>query len=85
MAPPIDKDIRIYKDNEEAIKMWKIRSSSRRTRHLHLNYHIVHDAIERGVVCVEHMRSEEQHAHIFTKALDVNTFGRHQKILLNSQ
>ena len=84
MEPPIDERIRIHEDNEGAIKMAKNRFSSRRTRHVDVKHHIVRDAIDGGVVSVEHVRSEEQHADILTKALDVRTFENHAKFLLNS-
>lgn len=42
--------------------------------HENVSDHIVRDAIEQGMVCVEDIRSQEQHADILTKALDVNTF-----------
>lgn len=58
MAPLINKDVRIHEDNEGAIERAKSRFSSRRTRHyLYVKPHIVRDAIERGLVCMEHVRS----------------------------
>ena len=85
MAPPIDTDIQIHEDNEGAIKMAKNRFSSKRTRHVDVKHHIVRDTVEEGVVDIKHVRSEEQHADVLTKALDVKTFERHARFLMNSK
>lgn len=56
--------------------MAKNRFRSRPTRHVDVKHYIIRDAVEGGVVCVEHVRSEEQHAGNLTKAFDVESFGR---------
>ena len=61
------------------------RFSSKRTRHVDIKHHIVRDAIEGRVVDIEHVRSEEQHAEVLTKTLDMKTFERHASFLMNSQ
>ena len=46
LTPPIDHNIVIREDDEEAIKMATNRFSSRRTRHLDVKRHIVRDVVE---------------------------------------
>lgn len=84
MAPPIDECTRIHEDNEGAIKMAKTRLSSRWTRQVGMNYHIVRDAVEGGIICVDDMQSGEQHVDILTKALEIRTFHKHARFLLNT-
>lgn len=45
------------------------RFSSRRMRHVDVKHHIVRDTINGRLVCAQHMRLEEEHADILTKAL----------------
>ena len=85
LTPPIDDNIIIREDNEGAIKMVTNRFSSKRTRHVDVKHHIVRDAVESGVVRIHDVKSGEQHAGVLTKALDVNTFERHARFLLNAR
>ena len=84
LTPPIDDNI-IREDNEGAIKMATNRFSSRRTRHVDVKHHIVHDAIESGIVRIHYVKSAEQHADVLTKVLDINTFETHARVLLNTR
>ena len=59
--------------------------SSRRTRHIDVKHHIVREAVEEGLVRIVYVRSEEQHADILTKALDMRIFQLHAKALMNSR
>ena len=85
LTPPIDVNIITREDNEGAIKMATNRFSSRRTRHVDMKHHIVRDAVESGVVRIHYVTSEEQHADMLTKALDVNTFATYARFLLNAR
>ena len=71
-------------DNQGAMKMANNKHSRRRTRHIDVKHHIVRDAAEEGLVRIAYVRSEEQHADILTKALDMRTFELHVKALMNS-
>ena len=84
LTPPIDDNIVIRKDDEEAIKMVINHFSSRRARHVDVKYHIVHDAVESGVIRIHYVKSGEEHADVLTKALDVNTLETHARFLLGS-
>ena len=83
VAPSTD-DIIIREDNEGAIKMATNRFSSRRTRHVDVKHHIVHDVVESGVVRIHYVKSGEQYADVLTKALTVSSFETHAKFLLNA-
>ena len=83
MVPPIDFNIRIYEDNEGAIKMAENRFSCRRTRHIDVKLHTVRDAVDGGVIHVEYIKSREQHADVLTKAIDAKSFEKNARFLLN--
>ena len=81
LTPPIDDNIMIRDDNEGAIKMATNHFSSRCTKHVDVNNHIVRNAVESGVIRIHYVKSGEQHADVLTKALDVNTFETHARFL----
>ena len=83
LTPPIDDSIIIREDKEGAIEMATNRFSSRRTRHVDVIHHIVHDAVESGIVRVHYVKLRKQHADMLTKALDINTCETHAIFLLN--
>ena len=85
LTPPSDDNTIIRKDNKGAIKMTTNRFSSRRTRHVDVKHHIVRDAVESGIVRIHYVKSGEQHADVLTKALDIKTFERHARFLLNTR
>ena len=84
LTPPIDDNSITREDNEEAIRMATNRCSSRHTRHVDVKHHIPRDAVESGVVRTHYVKSEEQHADVLKKALDVNTFKTHARFLLSA-
>ena len=81
LTPPIDDNIIIREDNEEAIKMATNRFSSRRTRHVDVKHHIVCNTVKSCVVRFHYAKSGEQHADVLAKALDVNIFETHARFL----
>ena len=84
LTPPID-DIIIREDNEIAIKMATNRFSSRPTRRVDVEFQIVRDEVESGIVRIHHVKSGEKHIDVLTKALDVYTFETHARVLLNAR
>ena len=85
LAPPIDDNLVIRKDNGGVIKMATNDFSGRRTRHVDVKHHIIRDAVESGVVQIHYVKPGEQHANFLTKALNVNTFETHARVLLNAR
>lgn len=84
MAPPVNESIKIHEDNEGAFKMAKNRFSKRMTKHVDVKHYISRNTIKEGVVSVEHVESEEQHADSLSNALDVKTFEKYVRSLLSS-
>ena len=83
MIPPIDYNIRVHEDNEGATKMAENIFSTRRTRHIGVKHHMVRNAVDGGIIHLEHVKSREQHADVPTKAIDAKSFEKHARFLLN--
>ena len=60
--------INVFEDNGGAIKLAVNKScSSRSTKHIDAKHHLVRDACDAEKVIVVYARTEDQHAHLFTK------------------
>ena len=57
--------------------------AGRRTKHIDVKHHLVRDASDARKVRVAYARSEDQHADLLTKPLDMQTFYKHAKFILN--
>jgi hypothetical protein len=56
-------------DNQSAISLCKNPVFHDRTKHIDVRYHFARSCVEQGKLEVEHVRTNEQHADILTKAL----------------
>ena len=70
-------------DNLGAIYLSKSTGTSNRTKHIDTHYHFVCEYIEDGIVQVKFVRSEENHADIFTKNLPAESYGRYCNVIIN--
>lgn len=59
----------LYIDNMSAIKLIKNPEFHQRSKHIDVKYHFVRDNYQKGEINVTYVKSEEQIADIFTKAL----------------
>ena len=59
--------VNVFEDNEELIKLAENKHVSRRTKHIDVKHHRVRDACDAGKVRVVYVRTEDQHADLFTK------------------
>ena len=75
--------VNVFEDNEEAIKLATNKHASRRTKHIDVKHHLVRDASDSRKVKAAYVRSEDQHADLLTKPLDMQTFYKHAKFILN--
>ena len=64
-------------DNIGAIYLTKNATTGSRTKHVDTRYHFVRDYVEDGIIKVQFVRSEENHADIFTKNLNSALFEKH--------
>ena len=75
--------VNVFEDNEGAIKLATNKHASRRTKHIDAKRHLVRDASDARKVRVAYVRSEDQHADLLTKPLDLQKFYKHAKFILN--
>jgi len=61
-------------DNLSAINISKNPIQHSRTKHIDIRHHFIRDLVEKKIVTLEHVATQEQLADIFTKALDVKQF-----------
>ncbi len=73
----IQYPIEVNVDNIGAVYLAKYATTSNRTKHIDTRYHFVREYIEDGIVKVIFVRSENNHADIFTKNLNGESFEKH--------
>ena len=75
--------VNMFEYNEGAIKLATNQHASRRTKHIDVKHHLVRDVSDARKVRVAYVRSEDQHANLLTKPLDMQKFYKHAKFILN--
>ena len=74
----------VYQDNMSTIAMAdKGRSTSERTKHIHVRYFFIKDAVERGEIKIVYKPTGEMVADLLTKPLQGEQFRRLRALLLN--
>jgi hypothetical protein len=68
--------VTIKVDNVSAINLAKNPISHGRSKHIELRYHYLRDQVTKGLLKLEHCRSELQIADILTKSVQVEVFKR---------
>jgi hypothetical protein len=68
--------VTIKVDNVSAINLAKNPISHGRSKHIELRYHYLRDQVAKGLIRLEHCRSEVQIADILTKSVQVEVFKR---------
>ena len=69
-----DRPTTIYCDNKSAIAISKNHVFHKRTKHNYTRYHFIRELVNNRQINLQHCRSEEQLADIFTKALAQEQF-----------
>jgi ATP sulfurylase len=64
----------IYCDNQSCIKHSENPVFHDRSKHIEIRYHFIRDYVQRGVVELQYISTEEQVADILTKALNMGKF-----------
>ena len=74
----------IYGDNQSAIAVAKNGVKGERTKHVDIKYHFITENVENGNVELKWVRSSDQQADIFTKALNAPAFRQLRAQLMTS-
>ena len=64
----------IYVDNQSAITISANDTAHHRTKHIDVRHHFIRDAIKDKIINLQYIKTQEQLADIFTKALPTSTF-----------
>ena len=80
------KQVPLYCDNESAIKIANNPVQHSKTKNIQIRHHFLHDHVLKGDISIEHVKTEEQLADIFTKPLDEARFRelRHELNIIDS-
>lgn len=73
--------IKLFVDNQSALKLIKNPVFHHRTKHIDIRYHFVREKFSEGVIDVNYVNTKLQIADIFTKALAQNDFIRLRNLL----
>ena len=71
-----------FEDNSGAVEMVRLPKLRPRTKHINVKYHHFREHVKDGHITVDLIRSEDQLADIFTKALPHNTYQGLRKSLM---
>jgi hypothetical protein len=71
---PLDRSTVVYCDNVSAVYLSANPVQHRRTKHIEIDIHFVHDKVQVGDVRVLHIPTASQYADIFTKGLPTAAF-----------
>ncbi|XP_073271383.1 uncharacterized protein [Primulina huaijiensis] len=71
----------MYCDNSSAINISKNPVQHSRTKHIDIRHHFIRDLVEKGLIRMEFVDTNNQLADIFTKALDFERFSNLRKSL----
>ena len=69
-----EKATTIYCDNKSTIALSKNHVFHKKTKHIDTRYHFIRELVNNGELILQHCRSNEQLADIFTKALAQDQF-----------
>lgn len=75
-------NVRLKVDNQSAIKLIKNGVINRRSKHIDVKYHLVHEELKKGTISVEYCQSDKQLADLFTKPLGKIKFNTHKNVLV---
>ncbi|KAK6142115.1 hypothetical protein DH2020_006983 [Rehmannia glutinosa] len=72
---PIDYAIPLYCDNLSAIRLAENPIFHARTKHMEVHYHYIREKVLQEEIILEHVKTDDQIADLFTKALSGKKFG----------
>ena len=73
---------KVFEDNVGALEMAREHKYRPRTKHMHIKYHHFRSYVDAKSISIHHIRTDDQHADIFTKLLSSSTFARHRKTIM---
>jgi hypothetical protein len=79
---PINGTTTIWEDNQSAIAYSKNALISKKTKHIDLKWHFLHDHVEQGTIRLRYLPTYHMVAYMFTKPLPRSALARHRSAIL---
>lgn len=71
----------IYVDNKSAITLARNPVFHGRSKHIDVRYHFIRECVEKGLIVIRHVSTEQQRADVLTKPMPVVKFERMRALL----
>ena len=71
-----------FEDNMGALELSKVPKMRPRTKHINIKYHHFRKHVQDGTITVQHIKTEEQIADIFTKPLPEKLFKKYRQSIM---
>jgi len=75
------RPINVYEDNSGAVAIAKFGNCTKNSKHIKVHYHFVHECVEKGMVDIIKIESENNIADILTKSVGRNNFEKFRIML----
>lgn len=72
---------KLLEDNQSAITLIKNGTLNRRSKHIDVRFHFSIEKYSEGLIKIDYVNSNDQHADIFTKPLGLNKFIQHRNFI----
>lgn len=77
----LSEPVRVYEDNESAIKIGNCGNFTKNSKHIEIHYHFVHESVKEKEIEIVKVHSDDNVADLFTKALCKKKFGKFRMLL----
>ena len=75
---------KVFEGNSGALEIAKTHKFWPCTKHLNIKLHHFRDYVNRRVISIEHIKTDEQYADILTKPVKSRLIEKHQNIIMDS-
>ena len=72
---------KLFEDNSGALEMVKHDKYRPRTKHINIKYHHFREHVDKGLITVHAIRTQDQQADIFTKPLNDSAFAKFRRLI----
>lgn len=73
--------VTLYIDSRSAVDLARNPFFHGRSKHIDLRYHFIRDCVEKGLIIIKHIGTNDQRAHTLTKAMAVVKFKKMRGLL----
>ena len=81
--PYLTVKCKVFEDNSGDLEIAKTHKFWPCTRHLNIKLHHFRDYVNRRVISIEHIKTDEQSAEILTNPVNSHVIEKHRKIIMD--